>query len=108
MHLSDTSSDCLLTMFERLSIRIAASCVVDTSTCSRPVTKSAAIEMLTLVDLPLILYVIDEAPGARIEEFISVYVAGKSALEDYFDTAATLEHRLTQSGKPEVALTIQR
>ncbi len=87
---------------------MAASCVVDTGTCSRPVTKSAAIEMLTLVDLPLILYVIDEARGARIEEFISVYVAGKSALEDYFDTAATLEHRLTQSGKPEVALTIQR
>ena len=43
----------------------------------------------------------DEARAAGIEEFIFVSAAGKSALEDYFDTAATLEAHLAAKGKQD-------
>ena len=64
-------------------------------------TKSIPKEMLPLVDRPLIQYAVDEARAAGIEEFIFVTAAGKGALEDYFDTAATLEQRLIEKGKTD-------
>lgn len=64
-----------------------------------PATKTIPKEMLPLVDRPLIQYAVDEARAAGIEEFIFVTAAGKGALEDYFDTAAALEQRLTANGK---------
>lgn len=85
-----------------------------------PATKSVPKEMLPLVDRPLIQYAVDEAREAGIEEFIFVTAAGKGALEDYFDTAAALEHQLREKAKtsalealeptrmPEGALTILR
>ncbi|TVR46783.1 MAG: UTP--glucose-1-phosphate uridylyltransferase, partial [Rhodobacteraceae bacterium] len=56
-------------------------------------------EILTLVDRPLIQYAIDEARAAGITEFIFVTSRGKSALEDYFDTAPELEMKLERDGK---------
>lgn len=64
-----------------------------------PATKSVPKEMLPLVDKPLIQYALDEAREAGIEEFIFVTAAGKSALEDYFDTARALEQQLRDTGK---------
>jgi UTP--glucose-1-phosphate uridylyltransferase len=52
-----------------------------------------------LVDRPLIQYAIDEARAAGIKEFIFVTSRGKSALEDYFDSAPELEASLKRSGK---------
>jgi UTP--glucose-1-phosphate uridylyltransferase len=57
---------------------------------------------MTLVDRPLIQYAIDEARSAGIKEFIFVTSRGKSALEDYFDTAPELESALRRSGKDEL------
>ncbi|MCL4128611.1 UNVERIFIED_CONTAM: hypothetical protein GTU68_014626 [Idotea baltica] len=54
---------------------------------------------MTLVDRPLIQYAIDEARAAGIREFIFVTSRGKSALEDYFDTAPILENELRKKGK---------
>lgn len=67
-----------------------------------PATKSVPKEVLTLVDRPLIQYAIDEARAAGIKEFIFVTARGKSALEDYFDTAPELEAALRKAGKDDL------
>ncbi|MDF0602180.1 UTP--glucose-1-phosphate uridylyltransferase [Psychromarinibacter sp. C21-152] len=67
-----------------------------------PATKSIPKEIMTLVDRPLIQYAIDEARAAGIKEFIFVTSRGKSALEDYFDTAPELEASLRKKGKDEL------
>jgi UTP--glucose-1-phosphate uridylyltransferase len=82
-------------------IRKAVFPVAGMGTRFLPATKSIPKEMLPLVDRPLIQYAVDEARAAGIEEFIFVTAAGKGALEDYFDTAAALEQRLTQKGKTD-------
>lgn len=64
-----------------------------------PATKSVPKEILPLVDRPLIQYAIDEARAAGITEFIFVTSRGKSALEDYFDTAPELEATLRDGNK---------
>lgn len=67
-----------------------------------PATKSIPKEIMTLVDRPLIQYAIDEARAAGIKEFIFVTSRGKSALEDYFDSAPVLEAELRKKGKTEL------
>ncbi|HEU0223046.1 MAG TPA: sugar phosphate nucleotidyltransferase, partial [Paracoccaceae bacterium] len=67
-----------------------------------PATKSIPKEILTLVDRPLIQYAIDEAREAGIKEFIFVTSRGKSALEDYFDSAPDLERALRRKKKTEL------
>jgi UTP--glucose-1-phosphate uridylyltransferase len=67
-----------------------------------PATKSVPKEILPLVDRPLIQYAIDEARAAGIEEFIFVTSRGKSALEDYFDSAPELEKSLLDGGKHDL------
>ena len=64
-----------------------------------PATKSIPKEMITIVDLPLIQYAVDEAREAGIEELIFVTGRGKSALVDYFDSALELEATLRDKGK---------
>mgnify|MGYP000078054527 CR=1 FL=1 len=72
-----------------------------------PATKSVPKEIMTLVDRPLIQYAIDEARAAGIKEFIFVTARGKSALEDYFDTAPELEAALRKAGKDELLETLK-
>lgn len=67
-----------------------------------PATKSVPKEIMTLVDRPLIQYAIDEARDAGIKEFIFVTSRGKSALEDYFDSAPMLESELRRKGKDDL------
>jgi UTP--glucose-1-phosphate uridylyltransferase len=67
-----------------------------------PATKSVPKEILPLVDRPLIQYAIDEARAAGIDEFIFVTSRGKSALEDYFDSAPELEAALNEGGKRDL------
>jgi UTP--glucose-1-phosphate uridylyltransferase len=67
-----------------------------------PATKSIPKEIMTLVDRPLIQYAIDEARAAGIKEFIFVTSRGKSALEDYFDSAPELEAALRKAGKDDL------
>ncbi|AHM05438.1 UTP--glucose-1-phosphate uridylyltransferase [Roseibacterium elongatum DSM 19469] len=80
-------------------IRKAVFPVAGMGTRLLPATKSVPKEMITLIDRPIIQYAVDEARAAGIEEFIFVSSAGKSALEDYFDTAAALERHLADKGK---------
>ncbi len=64
-----------------------------------PATKSVPKEIMPLVDRPLVQYAIDEARAAGIKEFIFVTSRGKSALEDYFDSAPELEQALIDGNK---------
>jgi UTP--glucose-1-phosphate uridylyltransferase len=64
-----------------------------------PATKTIPKEMLTVVDRPLIHYVVEEARAAGIEHFIFVTGRGKSAMEDYFDHHVELEQTLAQKNK---------
>lgn len=73
-----------------------------------PATKAMPKEMLPLVDRPLIQYAIDEARAAGITDFIFVTAHGKSALEDYFDSAPALERELKEKGKDALLTEIER
>ncbi len=73
-----------------------------------PATKSIPKEILSLVDRPLIQYAIDEARSAGIEEFIFVTSRGKSALEDYFDSAPDLEKTLRAKNKLDLLEELKR
>jgi len=64
-----------------------------------PATKSVPKEMLTVVDRPVIQYVVDEAREAGIEHFIFVTGRNKGVIEDYFDLQFELNHTLDQRGK---------
>ncbi len=55
--------------------------------------------MLTVVDRPVIQYVIEEAVAAGFTHIILVTSDGKSAIEDHFDSHVELEVALEQKGK---------
>lgn len=67
-----------------------------------PATKSIPKEMLPIVDRPIILYVIEEAVRAGIEDIILISGRGKSAIEDFFDRNVELEALLEKTGKTEL------
>jgi len=64
-----------------------------------PATKAIPKEMLTVVDRPVIQYVVDEARAAGIEHFIFVTGRNKAVIEDHFDLQFELNDTLTQRGK---------
>ena len=67
-----------------------------------PATKTIPKEMLPIVDKPIILYVIEEAIQAGIEDIILIQGRGKSAIEDFFDVSYEVEDKLVKDGKTEV------
>lgn len=67
-----------------------------------PATKAIPKELLTVVDRPLIQYVVDEAREAGIEHIVFVTGRGKGAIEDYFDHAVELEQALQAKNKTEI------
>lgn len=64
-----------------------------------PATKAIPKEMLTVVDRPVIQYVVDEAREAGIEHFIFVTGRNKAVIEDHFDVQFELYDTLEQRGK---------
>lgn len=64
-----------------------------------PATKTVPKEMLTIVDAPIIFYVVEEAVKAGIEDIVLVQGRGKTAIEDFFDTSYELEDKLSKDGK---------
>jgi UTP--glucose-1-phosphate uridylyltransferase len=63
-----------------------------------PATKASPKEMLSLVDKPLIQYVVEEAALSGITDAVFVTGRGKRAIEDHFDTIFELEHTLNRKG----------
>ncbi len=64
-----------------------------------PATKTIPKEMLPIVDKPTMLYVIEEAVQAGIEDIILIQGRGKTAIEDFFDISYELEDKLVKDGK---------
>jgi UTP--glucose-1-phosphate uridylyltransferase len=75
-------------------IRKAVFPVAGLGTRVLPATKAIPKEMLTIVDKPLIQYVVDEAREAGIEHFIFVTGRNKGAIEDHFDKMYELDATL--------------
>ena len=83
-------------------VRKAVFPVAGLGTRMLPAAKTIAKEMLTVVDRPLIDYVVGEARAAGIEHFVLVTGRGKGAIEDYFDHAIELQDTLRTKGKDAI------
>ncbi len=66
-----------------------------------PATKAVPKEMLTVVDRPVIQYVVDEAREAGIEHFVFVTGRNKTVIEDHFDLQVELNDTLEKRGKTD-------
>ena len=64
-----------------------------------PATKAVPKEMMTVVDKPVIQYVVDEALDAGIEHLVFVTGRNKAVIEDYFDIQYELEATLKARNK---------
>ncbi len=73
-----------------------------------PATKAQPKEMLTIVDKPVIQYIIEEVVQSGIKEIILVTSQSKRAIEDYFDRNFELEYFLKKAGKIEILKEVQR
>jgi UTP--glucose-1-phosphate uridylyltransferase len=82
-----------------MKIRKAVFPVAGLGTRVLPATKAMPKEMLTIVDKPLIQYVVDEAKEAGIEHFVFVTGRNKGVIEDHFDRMFELDTTLAQRGK---------
>jgi len=73
-----------------------------------PATKAMPKEMLTVVDKPVIQYVVEEAVASGIKDVILVTGASKRAVEDHFDYNYELQNWLKKQGKHEVRKEIKK
>ena len=64
-----------------------------------PASKAIPKEMITVVDKPVVQYVVEEAVAAGITEIILVTHALKKSIEDHFDVHYELEAELERKGK---------
>lgn len=67
-----------------------------------PATKTIPKEMLPIVDKPTILYVVEEAVRAGIEDIVLISGRGKSAIEDFFDNSYEVADVLSKAGKTDL------
>jgi UTP--glucose-1-phosphate uridylyltransferase len=82
-------------------IRKAVFPVAGLGTRFLPATKAVPKEMLTVVDMPVIQHVVDEAREAGIEHFIFVTGRNKGVIEDHFDKQYELDDTLARRNKAE-------
>jgi UTP--glucose-1-phosphate uridylyltransferase len=73
-----------------------------------PATKAQPKEMLSLVDKPLIQYVMEEAVLSGIRNVTIITGRGKNAIEDHFDVSYELEQVLEKRGKFELLEEMRR
>lgn len=64
-----------------------------------PASKAIPKEMITVVDKPVVQYVVEEAVAAGITEIVLVNHALKKAIEDHFDVHYELEAELEKKNK---------
>jgi UTP--glucose-1-phosphate uridylyltransferase len=88
-------------------IRKAVFPVAGLGTRFLPATKAIPKEMLTVVDKPVIQYVVDEAREAGIEHFIFVTGRNKAVIEDHFDIQFELNTTLAERGKDQQLARLQ-
>jgi UTP--glucose-1-phosphate uridylyltransferase len=72
-----------------------------------PASKVIPKEMLTVVDKPVIQYVIEEAVAAGFREIILVTRASKKSIEAHFEPHTELENALERKGKTELLASVR-
>ncbi len=92
----------------RMSVTKAVIPAAGLGTRILPASKTIPKEMLTLVDRPMIHWVVEEAAGAGITDIVIVTSPGKTALEDYFAPSPELEALLEKKGKSELLEAVRR
>jgi UTP--glucose-1-phosphate uridylyltransferase len=85
-----------------LRIKKAVFPVAGLGTRFLPATKATPKEMLSLVDKPLIQYVVEEAIAAGMNEIVMITGRNKNAIEDHFDRSMELEYILEKKGNTEL------
>ncbi|MFC3285323.1 UTP--glucose-1-phosphate uridylyltransferase GalU [Litchfieldella rifensis] len=83
-------------------IRKAVLPVAGFGTRCLPASKAIPKEMITIVDKPVIQYVVEEAVAAGIKEIVLVTHSSKAAIENHFDKHFELENTLEAKGKHEL------
>lgn len=73
-----------------------------------PATKSQPKEMLTVVDTPVIQYVVEEAVASGITDILMIIGKGKRAIEEHFDRSFELEAELAAKKKDKELAAIRR
>lgn len=91
-----------------MSVRKAIIPAAGLGTRFLPATKTVPKEMLTIVDAPIIFYVVEEAMEAGIEDIVLIQGRGKTAIEDFFDRSYELEDRLERDGKSALLERVRR
>jgi UTP--glucose-1-phosphate uridylyltransferase len=91
-----------------LKIRRGVIAVAGFGTRFLPATKAQPKEMLTVVDKPIIQYVVEEMVDAGIEEIVLVTGQNKRSIEDHFDRSFELEYRLKEAHKLEMLEEVKR
>ena len=72
-----------------------------------PATKAIPKEMLTVVDKPLIQYIVEEAAEAGITDIVLVTHSSKGAIENHFDKHYELDAELKRRGKLDLLSRLQ-
>ena len=73
-----------------------------------PATIAQPKEMLTIVDKPVIQFVVEEAVESGIKDILIITGRSKRAIEDHFDPSYELEEMLQRKNNEELLLTLDR
>lgn len=82
-----------------MKIRKAIIAVAGYGTRFLPATKVVPKELLSIVDKPVVQYLVEEAAASGIEDIILVVREGTQAIADHFDTTRGLEQHLQEQQK---------
>lgn len=91
-----------------MKVRKAVFPVAGLGTRFLPATKASPKEMLTVVDKPVIQYVVEEAYASGIRQMVFVTGRTKRAIEDHFDLNLELENELEAKSKKELLDVVRR
>tara|TARA_B100001248_G_scaffold262698_1_gene261076 strand:+ start:8614 stop:9483 length:870 start_codon:yes stop_codon:yes gene_type:complete len=80
-------------------IRKAVIPVAGLGTRFLPATKNVPKELLPIVDKPSLMYIVEEAIEAGIEDIVFIAGRNKEAIEDFFDINYELEKKLEESDR---------
>ena len=91
-----------------MQVRKAVFPVAGLGTRFLPATKASPKEMLTVVDKPVIQYVVEEDYASGLRQMIFVTGRTKRAIEDHFDLNIELENELEAKSKKELLDVVRR
>jgi len=91
-----------------MQVRKAVFPVAGLGTRFLPATKASPKEMLTVIDKPVIQYVVEEAYASGIRQMIFVTGRTKRAIEDHFDLNIELENELETKSKKVLLGVVRR